>query len=93
MELNSFALCCFSQFLVYADTQVEGLVGHELLVLDFVLVAESQRVLALVLADELADDGQLSVLVFLIENVKVAQLKNWLLRLIYFKGLTVQLSA
>lgn len=70
LKRDGFALCCFSQFLVYADTQVEGLVGHELLVLDFVLVAEYQRVLALVLADELADDSQFSVLVFLVENVE-----------------------
>lgn len=62
---------------MYADTQVEGLVGHELLVLDFVLVAECQRVLALVLADELADDCQLSILVFFLEDVKVAKFETW----------------
>ena len=46
-------------------------------VLDFVLVAECQRVLALVLADELADDCQLSVLVFFFEDVKVAKFETW----------------
>ena len=93
LKRDGFALCCFSQFLVYADSQVEGLVGHELLVLDFVLVAECQRVLAFVLADEIADDCQLSVLVLLIENVEFAQLKHWLLlRLLNLQGLTVQFS-
>ena len=55
IEQFDFVLCRFSKFLVNADTQVEGLVGHELLVLDFVLVAECQRVLAFVLIDEFAD--------------------------------------
>ena len=76
LERATFALCCFSQFLVNADTQVEGLVGHELLVLDFVLVAECQRIFAFVLVDELADDCQLSVLVILIENVEFSDLKR-----------------
>lgn len=65
VEQFDFLLCRFSKFLAYADTKVEGLVGHELLVLDFVLVAKCQRIFAFVLVDEVADDCQLSVLVFL----------------------------
>ena len=60
------------------DIQVKGLVGHELLVLDFVLVAEFQRALALVLADELANYHYLAILVFLIENIEFAKFKRWL---------------
>ena len=51
---------------MYADSQVEGLVGNELLGLNFVLVSECQSVLAFVLSDELAYNGYISVLVFII---------------------------
>lgn len=68
IEYFNLELCCFSQFLMYADSQVEGLVGHELLVLDFVLVAECQRIFAFILADELADNGYIAILVFLIKT-------------------------
>lgn len=68
IEQFDFVLCSFSQFLVNADTQVEGLVGHELLGLNLILVAECQRIFAFVLVDEFTDDCQLSVLVFLFET-------------------------
>ena len=78
VEQFDFVLCRFSQFLVNADTQVEGLVGHELLGLNLILVAKCQRVLAFVLGDKFAYDCQLSVLVSLMENVKFANFKRWL---------------
>lgn len=76
IEQFDFVLCRFSQFLVNADAQVEGLVAHELLVLDFVLVAECQRIFAFVLVDEFTDDCQLSVLVFLFENIEFSNFKR-----------------
>ena len=77
---------------MYADTQDEGLVGNELLVLDFVLVAECQRIFAFVLGDKFADDCQFSVLVLLIENVEFADLKRKFLRLFNLQSFTVQLA-
>lgn len=68
VEQFDFVLCRFSKFRVNADTQVEGLVGHELLVLDFVLVSECQRIFAFVLVDKFSYDCQLSVLVSLMET-------------------------
>ena len=65
LEKFDFVLCRFSKFRVNADTQVKGLVGHEILVLDFVLVSECQRIFAFVLVDKFAYDCQLSVLVSL----------------------------
>lgn len=78
VEQFDFVLCRFSKFLVNADTQVESLVGHELLGLNLILVAECQRVLAFVLGDKFAYDCQLSVLVFLSENVEFANFERWL---------------
>ena len=92
VEQFGFVLCCFSQFLVNADTKVEGLVGHELLGLNLILVAECQRVLAFVLVDELADDCQLSVLVFLVKNVEFANFKRWFRWLLNLQGFQVQLA-
>ena len=77
-EQFGFVLCSFSQFLVNADTQVEGLVGHELLGLNLILVAECQRIFAFVLGDKFAYDCQLSVLVFLVKNVEFTNFKRWL---------------
>lgn len=92
VEQFDFVLCRFSKFLVNADTQVEGLVGHEILGLNLILVAECQRVLAFVLGDKFAYDCQLSILVFLVKNVEFTNFKRrfrWLLNL---QGFPVQLS-
>ena len=77
LKQDSFFIKRFSQFLVCTYAKVKCLIGNEVLGLNLILIAKCQCVLTLVLGDEFAYDGQLSILVFFFEDVKVAKFETW----------------
>lgn len=77
LKQDSFFISRFSQFLVCTYAKVKCLIGNEVLGLNLILIAECQCVLAFVLGDEFAYDGQLAILVFFAKDVKVAKFEVW----------------